>query len=709
MPSSLILDVLLLLGYMLVPGAGTCFASRVALGRSHLTFLAMSFGMGFAVVALTSFTLVLLRVFEPGSLAASWVGVSAVAWTIAIRRGRIRRHVRYWKQLVAADPAAAIGSTLVLIGVAAARWTVAPVTNIASTVLRYWADALEIADTGGIPHDTLQWNTLLEPITNKMVLNSFNGGVSFLFGREPLEPLATLLFVVTMGLVVISMALCWELGIRRLAPVGALLLFANQVMGSELTEDLGRNLAEDWGRLVAFAAVLAGVIALRRGRGSDEAADVEVEGRGSPPRTWHPATIAAGVLLGTAAGTHLVAASFGAACIAALVVASIVVRRELRRHVVRLAVVLGVATVLGGIVLTLPPGDLGLKGAVGGADYRCLLSELGLPSNFDPTRFIVTQSTEAAESTHHFDTGDVVLAFAYRAAGQNVFDARPGNELPPVLLVGPTILALILATMVFVWGPAPLRVSVLGATLIAALLLVVGIAFAFRYDLFALAAFGNRRLFNYAAVPFVLVLTAAGEWLLWLLRSKIRIPRRAVPIVGFAIVLAAGSLMIPKATWAHVERRDKLDDQLELLGWLGEHVPCEGRVLANRRTLGTFETMSGRAGVLEGMGPHVRPAVLGRAIKEIFRARDFYLDPIANARYVDERGIAAVLVARSPNRFGGYGGLPRVKPHGFDDVPFLRRAYQNDAGTVYLVRGFRPNPSLPEVAGRPGFDCTVSR
>ena len=69
-----------LLGYMLVPGAGACFASRAALGRSHLTFLAMSFGMGFAVVALTSFTLVLARVFEPGSLVASWVGVSAVAW-----------------------------------------------------------------------------------------------------------------------------------------------------------------------------------------------------------------------------------------------------------------------------------------------------------------------------------------------------------------------------------------------------------------------------------------------------------------------------------------------------------------------------------------------------------------------------------------------------------------------------------------------------
>lgn len=709
MPGSLVPSVLLLVAYLLVPGVGTCFASRVAFGRSHITFLAMSLGMGFVVVALTSLILVLLRVFEPGLLAASWVGVSAVAWAIAIRRGRIRRHVRYWKQLVAADPAAALGSTLVLIGVAAARWTVAPVANIASTVLRYWADAIEIADTGGIPHDTLQWNTLLEPITNKMVLNSFNGGASFLLGREPLEPLATLLFVVTMGLVIISMALFWELGIRRLAPVGALLLFANQLTGSELTEDLGRNLAEDWGRLVAFAAVLAGVIALRRGRAPDEAADPEVGARGSPRRSWHPATIAAGVLLGAAAGTHLVAASFGAACIVALLAASIAVRGDLRRHVARLAVVLGVATMLGGMVLTLPPGDLGLKGAVGSTDYRHLLSELGLPSNFDPTRFIVTQSTEAAESTQHFDTGDVVLAFAYRAAGQNVFDSGAGNELPPLLLVGPTILALILATVIFLWGPAPLRVSVLGATLIAGLMLVVGIAFALRYDLFALAAFGNRRLFNYAAVPYVLVLTAAGEWLLWLLRSKVRLPRATVPIVAFAIVIAAGSLMIPKATWAHVERRDKLDDQLELLGWLGEHVPCEGRVLANRRTLGTFETMSGRAGVLEGMGPHVRPAVLVLAIKEIFRARDFYLDPVANARYLDERGVAAVLVARSPNRFGGYGGLPRVKPHGFDDVPFLRRAYQNEAGTVYLVRRFRPNTSLPEVAGRPGFDCAVSR
>jgi hypothetical protein len=706
-PGSLVPGVLLLVAYMLIPGAGTCFATRVALGRSHITFLAMSFGMGFAVVALTSLTLVLLRIFEPGSLAGSWVVVSLVAWTIAVRRGRIGGHVRYWKAHIAADSAAAIGSTLVLIGVAAARWTVPPLSNIASTVLRYWADGLEIADTGGLPRDTLQWSSLLEPVTNKVVLNSFNGGVSFLLGRGPLDPLAILLFVVTLGLVIISMAFFWELGIRRFAPVGALLLFANQVTGSELTAALGRNLAEDWGRLVAFGAVLAAAIALRRGRRAGAPADGGT-GAGDPSRrTWHPASIAAGLLLGVAAGTHLVAASFGAACIVGLATASVAVRRDVRRHVVRLGIILGVAAVLGGIILTLPPGDLGLKGALGSAEYRDLLSDLGLPSNFDPTRFIVTHSTEAAESTEPIDTGDVMQSFAYRVAGMNFLDTKPGSELPPMLLVGPTILALILAMAVFVWGPPPLRVSVLAATMIAGLLLVVGIAFAYRYELFALEAFGNRRLFNYAAVPYVLVLTAAGEGVLWLLRSKVRLRRSAVAFLGFTVVAAVGALMIPKATWAQAERRAGLEHQLELLEWLGEHVSCEGRILANRRTLGTFETITGRVGVLEGMGPHVRPAVLGLAIREIFRARDFFLDPLANERYLDERGIAAVLVTRSPNRFGGYGGLPRSKPHGLDDVPFLRRAYENASGTVYVVRGFRPNPSLPQAVGRPGFDCAV--
>lgn len=180
----------------------------------------------------------------------------------------------------------------------------------------------------------------------------------------------------------------------------------------------------------------------------------------------------------------------------------------------------------------------------------------------------------------------------------------------------------------------------------------------------------------------------------------------AVSVAALAIMVVSGLIFIPRATWGHAADRGKLENQLELVRWVGDHVPCEGRILANRRTLGTFESIAGRAAVLEGMGPHIRPSVLMRAIEEIARARTFFRDPRERSGYLERRGVAAVIIATGGNPFGGYPALGgSVRARQLADLEILREAFHNPSGTVYLVDGFRPDPSLPKVAGRPGFGC----
>jgi hypothetical protein len=234
---------------------------------------------------------------------------------------------------------------------------------------------------------------------------------------------------------------------------------------------------------------------------------------------------------------------------------------------------------------------------------------------------------------------------------------------------------------------------------------VVGIAFALRYDLYALERFGNRRLFNYAMLPYVVVLLAGGEAVLRWIAARGRTHERTVSIAAGAFVIATLIAFLPSAGWPKAGKVGNLRQQVQLLQWIRDHVPCEGRVLADRRTLATFQTMTGHAAVLEGMGPHLRPEVLVRAIGELLRAKTFLEDPEGQRRYLEERGVAVVVATRPFAEFAGWIRVLRLPPNPFRDIGYLRPVYQSHVGTVYLVEGSVPSPSLPVVEGRPGFRC----
>src|SRR5262249_14196798 len=186
------------------------------------------------------------------------------------------------------------------------------------------------------------------------VLNTFNAAMSLILGRGPFGPMGALLFMVSVGIIITAWALGRELGLRWTAPLMAIALFANNwILSRELTSDLNRYHAENWGRLVMFTALIFAVKALR-------APDWQ-QGR-------RPAFIAGG-LFGVAAGTHLVPTVVGVAFVAGYALARLVLDRRplpLAKMAGAMAVT---AAVIGGIVLFAPRGDVGFQGAKDVASY----------------------------------------------------------------------------------------------------------------------------------------------------------------------------------------------------------------------------------------------------------------------------------------------------------------------------------------------------
>ncbi|HJQ72514.1 MAG TPA: hypothetical protein VJ887_03780, partial [Actinomycetota bacterium] len=316
MPTNTVPSVALVLGSILVPGSGLCLAIGVARSRGWLTFAAASLGCGFVATASISLLLALVGLLNLPALVIGWILLSGITWFTAIRSRAWRGYIEAWRRDVAADPWATITAAATVVAFAAVRWTYPPIANMGATAMRYWADALEIADHGGIPASTLQWGTLLRPATSKSALNAFNGSMSLLSGQDPLPAMGILLFIVSVGLVLVVMAVFTELGIRRLAPIGALFLFANQALGSELTADLTRNLAENWGRLSAFTGMLLAVVLLSRATGG-----AEEDADGIPSGTAE--IVLTGWVLGATAAIHLVAAAVGALFVGSYMLARI--------------------------------------------------------------------------------------------------------------------------------------------------------------------------------------------------------------------------------------------------------------------------------------------------------------------------------------------------------------------------------------------------
>lgn len=699
------------------PGAGATLLLFPPGRASLATRLGLITPFGFAAVAVVALALALAHALSTTALAVALAAGTVVVWGVALRRDGWRPHASALARDARAEPWA-YGSELALAAAfLAVRLTFSPALNLADqTPLRYWADGLEIADAHRIPALSLQWGRPYATTVSKVVLNAFDAAGALVLGRGPLVPMGALLVIASVGLVLVTVALARELGLRATAPFVAVLLFANAVLGPrDLTNDLTNYRAETWGRLVVLAALLLTVRALARASpgaavaatGAATGAEPEAEPTAPSGRGRWVEPVAAGVLFGLAAATHLVPTVVGLTFAGGYALSRLLgACRSARSVLIPAAAILTVAGVVAAAVLLASGGDVGFGGAANTASYRTLARDLGLPADFDPTLYLALGRRASPPRQGGFYQPPSVTY--HELVRRMVAEERLRR---PFLVAVPVLAALGLVAL-WRWGRPDLWAAGLASVLTAVAILGVALAFSHRFHVYVLAVFGPRRLYDYAglvAVVMAAALVELGLRRLPNLPSGRPPPVAPVAVVGLIVLVA---IAFPRVVPTQARQR-YYRSALAPLSWIERNVPCSGRVLADRRTLATFEALARHAGALEGMGPYLRPDLLRTAIANLLAARAFFRDPVGRQDDLRRWGVAAVVVTARDQALGGVGGTLKVGgPRSpLARVPGLRVAARSRTVTVYRVEGFDPAAGgrFPDVSSLPGYRCAAAR
>jgi len=414
-PGTIALAAILLVG----PGLPLAFALFKPGRMSVATRVGLAAPLGYAASAIVALLLTLGGVLLLPLFVAGWAVVTIIAVVAGVRRFGIRPHLEAIRDEVRSDRWLLLVALIALAALAVPRLSYDPVLNLSDqTPLRYWADGVEIADARRIPETSIQWGVEAPTSESKVALNAFDAAGSLVLGRGPLPPMGALLVVVSVALLLVGYALARELGLRYLAPLVPLLLFANHLLGPrDLTLDLDTYKAENWGRLAAFAAMVLAVRAVRARR----------------IRSRSTEAVVGGVLLGMAAATHLVPTTVAVAFILAYGIAWWVTTGHVRTPSFGVATVLGVGVAVGLALLLSAGGEIGLGGGVDREAYDQIAANLGQPAGWDPTRYLALGELDQAPVAAGFY--DPVLTtyheFVRRAVGQPVL-RRPVRLLFPV-------------------------------------------------------------------------------------------------------------------------------------------------------------------------------------------------------------------------------------------------------------------------------------
>ena len=646
---------LLALGLIIVPGLGLGFAALPPGSTGIAPRLGLSFAFGFGAVSLPAVLLASLGALRGGPLVALVVLVGLAGWVVAVRTFGLRSHAEAIVQEVRDNPWPIVTGLVVIAGIVVVRLAVDPVASIPGVAsFRYWADATELADTGSFPAQTLQFGEFYPPATSKSLLDAFTAGMIIVVGRDPLPTLGAMLFVSSVGTAAALWGVAWELGLRFTAALLPLLAVTNRVfLNTELTTDLEVYRAESFGRLMACAAILAGVRALRDGRRVD--------------------LVVAGIVTGIGIGTHLIAMLVAAIAVGWYLVGRLLLRVSIKALAVRGAVVLGVALLLASAVILFPQGDLAFEGA-GGEGYE------ELEGDFDQTYFLHTgKQRELAPEYFERKAELAPQLFLASAFGVNIdWDEGDGSIWPVVLmLVG----GLVLTVAMFLFLPRHLKaIGWVGWGLVVTMIAIT-LLFAYRNDVYILADWGRRRLFRYNSLPILLMGLALVEAGVLLVARKV--PRLAGAL-GMILVLVVAAFVWPGAADTREGRgAEEAGTAIEALNWIRSETPCDSVILTNQRTVGVFKAMTGRVALVEGMSPYLRPEMLDRSIDLMLEARRFFKDPSGKEGWLQEKGIDYVVVLDNM-RLGHHYGSGRSSPN-FADVPFLELEFQNEGARIYRM------------------------
>ena len=179
---------------VLIPGLGATLAAYPPGRIGSATRLALTFGLGYAVVGITAVVLVIARVLHPETFFPALAIVTAGLWAGGLRRGGVRAHLDAVSDEFGRERWTLAVGALVFVAIAIVRLRSSPLLNFEMFgPWRYWADGLEIADAGRVPAHTLQWGSFWTPTVSKVVLNSYHAALSYAIGRAPLPAMGALL------------------------------------------------------------------------------------------------------------------------------------------------------------------------------------------------------------------------------------------------------------------------------------------------------------------------------------------------------------------------------------------------------------------------------------------------------------------------------------------------------------------------------------
>ena len=210
----------------------------------------------------------------------------------------------------------------------------------------YYLNGVEIANSHGVPAQTLEYGQYWPPATDKIFLDAFTG-VLVLFGQNPLIGPGVLLLLSVLGAGLGLWASAWELGLRYTGSLLPLLLLANGVLfDTKFSDSFTEYRAEDFGRAVAFCALALGIVAIRE-------------------RSWRTAVVA-GVVLAAASGSHLIPALVVVLALACIGLARLLCDAgwQARIATLRSGLVIGcTGAALGVLIRVFAGGSFGLGGA----------------------------------------------------------------------------------------------------------------------------------------------------------------------------------------------------------------------------------------------------------------------------------------------------------------------------------------------------------
>jgi hypothetical protein len=663
-------SLLVVLAVVLPPGAG---ATLAAFRPGRLTVeaaVALTFGLGYTATALTATVLAATHTIGRTGFLIAWTLVTAALWGLAARRRSLRPHLRGLALDARASRWTLAPGLIGLAAFAVQKLRLEPATLLSSSeaAWRYWADGLEILRAGRVPPTTLQWGMDLPTTVSKVVLNSFEAGIASVAPHGAAQTMTALVWLGAVGLFAALLALGRALGLGPLSvglPAVLLVAPAALPLNSEFAEDTGTYRVETLGRMLAVCATVVAVAIVRGRAGRVEA-------------------VVAGLLLGSAAGTHLIPVAVLGLFALWYAVAAVALGRARRRRAARVARAAGIAALVTLAVwlaaLGASGGDLGFQRARGSGGYP------GFPATLDPTKTfeVVKASHPRGRRSGWAIRPSQIGTVAVSSVFNEVQITTPRRDFAGLALLAAASAA-VLVRRRRALGPA-----VVAAWATAVVLVGVGLYFSHRYRTFVPATFGPRRLFEYgvllAVLTAVVVANAAlREAAARLGRDRGRTLRRAAAVAAAVVAVAIAASVSPRPA-SPLEARG-----LQLMQTLARTVPCDARMLVNVRTAGSFEVLAGRTSVDEGMAPYLRPSVLRRVLPVELGAKAFFKDPLANRAFIDRERID-VVVAVGESKVGGRPLLNHGRRAVLKDVPWLRQLVKTPGYTIYAT------PSLAEGA-----------